>query len=123
MQYHLGTFTRATTGNATIIHGLGVVPVKGTFTISKKNGGVVSDQGCLSIGKTNGTIQKVNILFASDAGCTAREYTSYCLAQLEDTGTVSRVVSAAFVSWTASNIVLNFDAATTDYTITMELEG
>lgn len=128
MQYFIGTFTRGSTGTATI--SVPFEPEGLQFTVSRKSSGAENGTSHLSIGKSNndGSTQKTHCIF-DDGGTNApytQYYDQYCVAHLARSGgSISRVLSASYDGYNAGTgtIDLDFDAADANYQITMELWG
>jgi len=120
MSYYVGELTVGSTGNTSFT--LPFNPSGLEFTIGQLSSGSENDTAHLSVGMTDGTNSAAHSIMATSAGTTiTRRSTSYCLTHYAIvSGSTSRVISATLVSIVGTTVTLNFDRATTDYTITVK---
>lgn len=123
MAIKAGSFTKGSTGNVTI--DTGFQPLFLRFTVSQLYSGPENTQAHLSTGSTDGVTQSSHsILMINDNdtfGNYTRNYSIYCVSHMAlVSNSITRVISASFVSFNATSFTLNFDRATTDYQIFFE---
>lgn len=124
MGYQITSFSRGTTGNASVT-GLTFLPAYLRFTISSRSG-TNETTVMLSTGFTDGNLNKSHSIFQDTTGARSRYYTDRCVSHLTRvSGSITEKIAASFVSFDNNGggdygFTLNFTAADSNYPITVE---
>lgn len=124
MTTELGTFSKGTTGNTTVVlNSVGLTPAKIRLTVSQKfnTADAVNHK---SVGVTNGSSSQYASTFSDGTGHQTKEGTNKVISFWARVGGVlTEIIAATIVSIGEDEFTLNFTAADSNYRIHVEATG